>query len=42
MVIFVYVDNSNVWIEGQRPSAVKKDMAATVTDAMNQRICDMT
>ncbi|MFF6785486.1 NYN domain-containing protein [Streptomyces sp. NPDC012510] len=42
MVIFVYVDNSNVWIEGQRLSAVKKGMATDVADAMSRKICDMT
>ncbi|MCL2347392.1 MAG: NYN domain-containing protein [Planctomycetaceae bacterium] len=37
---FVYVDNSNVWIEGRRVSAVTKDMAYDVWDAINNSIFD--
>jgi uncharacterized LabA/DUF88 family protein len=37
---FVYVDNSNVFIEGKRVSAVKKGYALDIYDAMNNRILD--
>ena len=39
---FTYVDNSNVFIEGQRVSAVKKKLpgASTIVDAMNSRVID--
>jgi hypothetical protein len=40
MALFVYVDNSNVWIEGMRISAVRKGMAADAKDAMNRKITD--
>lgn len=40
MVLFVYVDNSNVWIEGQRLSAVRRGMAADPVDAMKRGIVD--
>jgi hypothetical protein len=39
-VLFVYVDNSNVWIEGQRLSAVKKGLARDVRDATTRGIFD--
>jgi len=42
MTVYVYVDNSNVWIEGMRISAVRKGMAASLHDAMNLRITDQT
>lgn len=42
MVLFVYVDNSNVWIEGQRVSAVKRGYATSVQDAMSRGIVDHT
>lgn len=42
MTFYVYVDNSNVWIEGMRLSAVKKGMATSTTDAMNRKITDQT
>ncbi|MFI1585526.1 NYN domain-containing protein [Embleya sp. NPDC020630] len=42
MVLFVYVDNSNVWIEGQRLSAVRKGDAVSTADAMHRKITDMT
>jgi len=38
---FVYVDNSNVWIEGRRVSAVKRDMAYDVWDAAKNGILDL-
>lgn len=39
---YTYVDNSNVYIEGARLSAVKKGMAgaATIIEAMNNRVID--
>lgn len=40
MALFVYVDNSNLWIEGMRVSAVKKGMAASALDAMNRKVTD--
>ncbi len=39
---YTYVDNSNVFIEGQRNSAVKKGMAYNIFDAMNRGIFDFT
>lgn len=39
---FVYVDNSNVFIEGKRVSAVQKAYALNIYDAMNNRIIDTT
>lgn len=39
-VLFVYVDNSNVWIEGQRASAVAKGMARDLEDAQARNIFD--
>jgi hypothetical protein len=40
MAIFFYVDNSNVWIEGQRAGAVAKGLAADIYTAMNADILD--
>lgn len=40
MALFVYVDNSNLWIEGQRLSAVKRGMVADVWTAMSEKIVD--
>ncbi|MBH8577448.1 hypothetical protein I8752_31675 [Nostocaceae cyanobacterium CENA369] len=37
---FVYVDNSNVFIEGKRVSAVRKALVANIYDAMNKNIID--
>lgn len=37
---FTYVDNSNVFIEGQRVSAVARGLAANILDAMNRSIID--
>lgn len=42
MVLFVYVDNSNVWIEGQRLSAVRKGLARDISDAVSRKIVDHT
>ncbi|HEY9707856.1 MAG TPA: NYN domain-containing protein [Oculatellaceae cyanobacterium] len=39
---FVYVDNSNVFIEAKRVSAVQKGSALNIFDAMNNRILDNT
>jgi hypothetical protein len=38
--LYVYVDNSNVWIEGQRISAVRKGLARDLIEAMNERVVD--
>jgi hypothetical protein len=40
MANFLYVDNSNVWIEGMRASAVAKGLAANIHDAMQHNITD--
>lgn len=40
MVLFVYVDNSNVWIEGMRVSAVRKGLASSPSDAMDRKVTD--
>ena len=37
---WVYVDNSNVFIEGKRVSAVRKGLALNIYDAMENRILD--
>lgn len=37
---YIYVDNSNVFIEGQRVSAVKRGHARSIVEAMNRRILD--
>ena len=37
---FTYVDNSNVFIEGQRVSAVRRGLARNVVNAMTHRIID--
>lgn len=44
MKTFTYVDNSNVYIEGCRVSAVRKKLpgASTIIQAMNNRVVDMT
>lgn len=39
---WIYVDNSNVFIEGQRVSAVSKGMALNVWDAHTNRVIDTT
>lgn len=41
MANFIYIDNSNVWIEGQRVSAVRSGMASSIVDAMNRNITDL-
>jgi len=40
MAELVYVDNSNVFIEGKRVMAVESGMAMNIFDAMNNRILD--
>lgn len=40
MSLFVYVDNSNLWIEGMRLSAVRKGLAQSITDAINRDVTD--
>ena len=35
---YVYVDNSNVWIEGKRVAAVEQDMAFDIWDAHQRNI----
>jgi len=40
MSTYIYVDNSNVWIEGKHVSAVEKGMAANLDVAMKHCICD--
>ena len=37
---YIYVDNSNLFIEGRRVSAVAKGMAPTLVEAMNYNILD--
>lgn len=37
---FVYIDNSNVWIEGKRVSAVRNGMAVDIYDSINNNIID--
>ncbi|HUH71087.1 MAG TPA: NYN domain-containing protein [Mycobacterium sp.] len=40
MTLYVYVDNSNVWIEGTRLSAVRQGMATDIHDAMARNVTD--
>lgn len=40
MADWVYVDNSNVFIEGKRVSAVKQGMVPDIFDAMEHKITD--
>ena len=40
MADYIYVDNSNLYIEGKRVSAVRKGLAMNIYDAMNNRILD--
>ncbi len=39
---YTYVDNSNVYIEGQRVAAVSKGTAQDIEDAISRRIFDFT
>lgn len=38
MADFIYVDDSNLYIEGKRVSAVTEGLAMNIYDAMNNRI----
>jgi len=40
MTTYAYVDNSNLYIEGCRVSAVQKGLAKNIYDAMNNGITD--
>jgi hypothetical protein len=40
MAYFVYVDNSNVFIEGKRVSAVSLGLASDIWEAMEYKILD--
>ncbi|MGQ0834271.1 MAG: NYN domain-containing protein, partial [Gammaproteobacteria bacterium] len=40
MANFLYVDNSNVWIEGQHVAAVTSGLAPDIWTALEYRICD--
>lgn len=40
MADWIYVDNSNVFIEGQRASAVSQGMALNIHDAMRNNVLD--
>lgn len=40
MGYYVFVDNSNVWIEGKYASAVRKGMANDIVSAHADKICD--
>ncbi len=42
MALFVYVDYSNVWIEGMRVSAVRRGMAPSPAVAMRDHITDQS
>ena len=41
MAKYVYVDNSNIWIEGKFHSAVDKGMIGSVQEAHEYNLCDM-
>lgn len=40
MLNLLYVDNSNVWIEGMHVAAVNKGLAPNVRMAQKEKICD--
>jgi len=40
MANFLYVDNSNIWIEGMHVSAVQRGMSPSLYVAQQERICD--
>ena len=42
MAEYVYVDNSNVFIEGKRVAAVQRGLAADIWQAINYGIFDNT
>lgn len=42
MALYIYVDNSNVWIEGRRVSAVRSGLAPTMHYALEHKVTDNT
>lgn len=42
MALYLYVDNSNVWIEGRRVAAVRNGLAPSLDDALRDNVCDMS
>jgi uncharacterized LabA/DUF88 family protein len=40
VTLYVYVDNSNLWIEGMRISAVRRGLATSIDDALEHDITD--
>lgn len=40
MADWIYVDQSNLWIEGKRVSAASQGMASNITDAMTSNVLD--
>jgi uncharacterized LabA/DUF88 family protein len=38
MTLYVYVDNSNIWIEGQRIQAVRQGLAPDIRTAVRNRV----
>jgi len=40
MAKYVYVDNSNVWIEGRRAAAVENNLAFDIVDALENKTFD--
>ena len=40
MANYLYVDNSNVWIEGMHVAAVANGLAPSIWDALENKICD--
>jgi uncharacterized LabA/DUF88 family protein len=42
MANYLYVDNSNVWIEGMHVAAVENGHAPSIWDALENKICDYT
>jgi hypothetical protein len=40
MLTYTYVDNSNVFIEGQRVAAVNRGMARSIDEAIDKRVVD--
>lgn len=42
MANFLYVDNSNIWIEGMHVAAYKNGLVPDVWDAVKNKICDQS
>jgi uncharacterized LabA/DUF88 family protein len=40
MMNYLYVDNSNVWIEGMHVAAVQRGLVPDIWTAMEQKVCD--